>query len=803
MSQSIFKNPYVLTPATLTGSSVGNGTLTIDKLTHFTINQQYTAVCTSTSPFTVFNIVGLLDGAVGVAVVGTQFHDEDLKLFLTIQQGPTLFAQGDTFNFEVAQGTDVTQQNIDAYDELPQKNFGPGPVGQNAGDHNIRLGLTPKAASKIIGDLTFNALLMGPSGNDISIEYVAGSFLAAATRTIQSIKYDANIPGVNGNNIQIAYEDWTPGVQASKTLQALDYSADAFGTSGNAISIAYTTGGTAGAEVVTVTGNAISIKIQSGVSTADQIRLAIGLHPTAPTLIDVSANGTGSETQIAMTATFLTGGVNAIGAAGSELITVAGNLITVKLQSGVSSAQNIYDKLIASVPALSLITPTITGTPASVQTAPVATLNLQNGTNNVGTPGNEVVSVSSKEIKVTFISGQSTAQQIKTKIDANASAAALVSVALNGTGTELQSSPVAQTVLSGGSDSGTYSFNKAELTDPSNFNEGNAGILVTDIVNQGDDYTFGETLKKGKVTLDDDVPANLSGPKVVNAQQTINSVIQNSKAILLTEDNSKVQWLKPNLNYSADILFIFPETGVINRILSSAAPIVIADGQHAYVTVNRFVNTTVSVTVAATVPTGENVFRLFSRKGDFLIWYDNTLQKDKKKMRIGEGGGGGTAYQEKIGVGNGSATNFPLTFIPSNEYSILVVSSYVREVVTDYNYNPLTNSVDFVSANKPAKAQSVYVMYLTEGETIDVPAPSGIEQVFVHTITAAEELAKQFNLPQTPAFASKVMVDILEGGGTQEFNVDYNISVNVFQWAGYGLDGFLAENDKIRFHYYS
>lgn len=800
MSQNIFKNPFVLSPAILTGGSTGNGTLTIDKLTHFTINQKYTAVCTSIAPFTVFNIVGELDGAVGVAVVGTQFNDEDLKIFLTIQQGPILFAFGDTFNFEVAQGTDVTQQNLDSYDELPQKNFGPGPVGQNAGDHNIRLGLSPTPATKIIQDLEFNALVNGPLGNDISIEYVAGSFLAAANRTIQSISYQANIPGANGNNIQIQYEEFTAAIAASRIIQDLEYTADVSGVGGNSITIRYTTGATAGSEVVSVIGNAITVQIESGVSTADQIRLAIGLHAPAYNLIDVLATGTGLEPQVAVTATPLLGGVDAVGAAGFEVVTVISNLIKIKFQSGVSTAQNIYDKLIASVPALSLVTPTITGVAASTQAAPVGPLNLQNGTDSVGIPGSEVVSVLAKAIKVTFVNGQSTAQQIKTAIENSVAAAALISVTLLGAGTELQASPVSPTFLSGGGNSGDYAFNKEELTNPGDFYEGNAGIRVTDITNQGDEFTFGETLKKGKVTLDDDVLLNFSGPTIDNAQQTINSIIQNSKAILLTEDNTKVQWLKPNLNFLADILFVFVETGVVNRILLANSPIVINDGEHAYVTVNRLVNSNLTVTVASAVPTGENVFRLFSRRGDFLIWYDNTLQKDKKKMRIGEGGGGGTAYQEKLGTGNGAASNYPLTFIPSNEFSLLVICSYIRSVVDDYNYNPLTNSVDFTSP--PAAGQDIYVFYLTEGDTIDVPSPSGVEQVFIHTITAPEAAAKMFLLPAVPASPSKVLVDVISGG-SQEFNVDFNISVNQFQWAGFALDGELSAGDKIRFHYYS
>src|SRR5579872_3306676 len=55
---------------------------------------------------------------------------------------------------------------------------------------------------------------------------------------------------------------------ASKVTQGLTLTAVAnLGASGNSITIAFTGGGTAGSEVVTVTGQAISVQIQSGTST--------------------------------------------------------------------------------------------------------------------------------------------------------------------------------------------------------------------------------------------------------------------------------------------------------------------------------------------------------------------------------------------------------------------------------------------------------------------------------------------------------------------------------------------------------
>lgn len=88
-------------------------------------------------------------------------------------------------------------------------------------------------------------------------------------------------------------------VSATLTIQDLTYTSDLFGAAGNAITIAYTTGGTAGAEIVSVVGTAISVQIESGVSTATQIRTAVLASGPAAALVDVAISGTGSDPQTA------------------------------------------------------------------------------------------------------------------------------------------------------------------------------------------------------------------------------------------------------------------------------------------------------------------------------------------------------------------------------------------------------------------------------------------------------------------------------------------------------------------------
>jgi hypothetical protein len=99
-------------------------------------------------------------------------------------------------------------------------------------------------------------------------------------------------------------------VAASKAIQDLTYTAKKLGTNGNLITIAYTTGGTAGSEVVTVVGNAISVQIQSGVSTATQVKTKIDANTAAAALVNVAITGTAGTAQVAVGATALINGSN-------------------------------------------------------------------------------------------------------------------------------------------------------------------------------------------------------------------------------------------------------------------------------------------------------------------------------------------------------------------------------------------------------------------------------------------------------------------------------------------------------------
>lgn len=100
-------------------------------------------------------------------------------------------------------------------------------------------------------------------------------------------------------------------VKATVTGQGITYLADSFGSAGNSITVTLTSGGTAGAEVVTVSGYAISVQIQSGVSTRTQVKAALDASAAAAALIDTSVTS-GATAATAAAAVTLTGGVDGV-----------------------------------------------------------------------------------------------------------------------------------------------------------------------------------------------------------------------------------------------------------------------------------------------------------------------------------------------------------------------------------------------------------------------------------------------------------------------------------------------------------
>lgn len=116
-------------------------------------------------------------------------------------------------------------------------------------------------------------------------------------------------------SIHSVYSSDTPSAKtfdspaaALLVVQDLTFTAADPGIAGNDISIEYTGGATAGAEVVSVVDTAISIQIESGVSTATQIKTAFDASVAALALASCAVSGTGSNAQTTASETPLAGG---------------------------------------------------------------------------------------------------------------------------------------------------------------------------------------------------------------------------------------------------------------------------------------------------------------------------------------------------------------------------------------------------------------------------------------------------------------------------------------------------------------
>lgn len=95
---------------------------------------------------------------------------------------------------------------------------------------------------------------------------------------------------------------WNLADPGQKAVQDLTYTAlQGMGSLAAPITVAYVPGGTAGAEVVTVAGSAITVQIASGTSTASQILAKVNASTAATALVSAAVTGTGSNPQTATT----------------------------------------------------------------------------------------------------------------------------------------------------------------------------------------------------------------------------------------------------------------------------------------------------------------------------------------------------------------------------------------------------------------------------------------------------------------------------------------------------------------------
>ena len=204
-----------------------------------------------------------------------------------------------------------------------------------------------------------------------------------------------------------------PGVAASIIMQDLTYTAGEAMECGNNVSIGYVSGATAGSEYVTIAGQAITVHIADGVSTANQVKTAIEANPTSNALVVVTVTGIGTNPQYA-------GALKALKAIQD---------LTFTADSAGAAGDLINITYIDSSPAISV--------PLSV---------ILTGDDIEVTLGTDLTGALS-----------STADAIKTLLDGTPLVAAKVDITVTGTGTTIQAVQ-AQTFLEGGYDAASDMF---------------------------------------------------------------------------------------------------------------------------------------------------------------------------------------------------------------------------------------------------------------------------------------------------------------------------------------------------------
>ncbi len=173
--------------------------------------------------------------------------------------------------------------------------------------------------SSIVNNNNYTGLNMNPSitnftgnagANAIAISGNWGTFDTGGWQgvnvnpTITLAKYAAGI-NVSMDNV-IPYA----GVQSTLTEQDLTFTWNLVGDN-NAYTMEYTPGATAGSEVVSITGNAIEVQIESGVSTANQIKTALEANMAFNSNIAVTVSGVGTDPQVTFGPTNFINGENA------------------------------------------------------------------------------------------------------------------------------------------------------------------------------------------------------------------------------------------------------------------------------------------------------------------------------------------------------------------------------------------------------------------------------------------------------------------------------------------------------------
>lgn len=143
----------------------------------------------------------------------------------------------------------------------------------------------------------------------------------------------------------------------------------------------------------------------------------------------------------------------------------------------------------------------------------------------------------------------------------------------------------------------------------------------------------------GKYTLNNTTDPN-SGPVVTGVQEHINNVWQDRKIFAHTATYQKVSYLTGTLSCPENVVIRSRDYAVNNTILAANFPLVFSDGDSAYVTLSRYLSANVTPVITASLPKGKDIFRLCTRIGSGLVFYDGSILLSGQSGVIGNGASG-------------------------------------------------------------------------------------------------------------------------------------------------------------------
>lgn len=140
---------------------------------------------------------------------------------------------------------------------------------------------------------------------------LSGTFGTFGTGGWQGLSINPTITNTKsavGVNVTMDSVGLYAGVAASLVIQDLTIIMSTPSSAGNSYTIEFTSGGTAGSEVASASGNNIQVQIESGVSTATQVKAALDGFGPFTLAATCTISGTPSNAQVTQAATNLAGG---------------------------------------------------------------------------------------------------------------------------------------------------------------------------------------------------------------------------------------------------------------------------------------------------------------------------------------------------------------------------------------------------------------------------------------------------------------------------------------------------------------